>query len=130
MIKANELRIGNLIEMPADSGKPFWKVLEIKELGIIYGQSWETGTAYCKYDIPNPIPLTPEWLERLGYKYSAEDQKWFKQGSLLGPLYSIYDGFYGIQGLGIHPGNRYKCVHQLQNLYFALTGEELQIKMP
>lgn len=132
MIKANELRIGNLIEMPANSGKPFWKLLEIKEHGVIYGLGWETGTAYCKYDIPNPIPLTPEWLERCGLIKAIKepDDSWQTWGN---PHIDIamaeggfvlfirdVDGYYGQI-----VGKPMQYLHQLQNLYFALTGEEL-----
>lgn len=126
MIKANELRIGSLIAMPADSGKPIWKVLEIRELGIIYGQSWETGTAYCKYEIPSPIPLTPEWLERIGFEWKANIHRWVH-----GTGFRIIQTDAGFEnGIGdgsfIQPPLRY--VHQLQNLFFALTGVELELK--
>ena len=73
---------------------------------------------YCQYsEFISPIPLTPEWLERLGFVnhrkniYSKEGINFihYKEGViyLAGPRH--INLFY---------------VHQLQNLFFALTGHE------
>lgn len=70
-----------------------------------------------------PIPLTEEWLVKFG----------FENGELLVfEGYVLFKKFPDIITLEID-GNRmplhgFKYVHQLQNLYFALTGEELTIK--
>lgn len=136
MIKANELRVGNLIAMPADSGKPYWKVLEIRENGVIYGIDWESGTAFCKLDIPDPIPLTPEWLERCGLELRREDKIWQIQvGNTSYLEIEAEEPFMcGVTPetwrdiCPIYIWNEIKHVHQLQNLYFTLTGEELTIK--
>ncbi|AGO49671.1 hypothetical protein Phi13:2_gp061 [Cellulophaga phage phi13:2] len=68
-------------------------------------------------DYLQPIPLTKEWLERFEvlnpeYPYSFE--------------VAIIGGEYRIIWNGIMKEVRY--VNQLQNLYFALIGEELTIK--
>lgn len=74
-----------------------------------------------------PIPITPEWLERLGWQvvdqgsgayYWLEKQCWFHiHSSADGTLYANFNN-------NAIPIN---SLHQLQNLYFALTGEELTI---
>lgn len=74
----------------------------------------------------SPIPLTPEWLERFGfenYDYGA-----WKLGEFLidqsGGAYPLY-----IKGQFDNTlATTIVYVHQLQNLYFALTGEELETK--
>lgn len=86
-----------------------------------------------------PIPLTEEWLLKCGfYEENSKDrltiQAWspghpsqrfnidFKDGEIL--LVSRYQGD---TGNNLFMRN-IKEVHQLQNLYFALTGKELTIK--
>lgn len=118
MIKANELRKGVLI---------------IDYTGIVrevFGediqqQCWhEEGQSGTTEAPLNPIHLTPEWLERCGFKD-------------IGPYwqYNGKPGFVLLKENGVayigNPVRTYvKTVHQLQNLYFALTeGEELNVKL-
>ena len=69
-----------------------------------------------------PIPLTEEWLLKLGfYKYKGNNSDCFLNG---------FETACNMTML-FWKGNQIKnikYVHQLQNLYFALTGEELTIK--
>lgn len=111
-MKASELRIGNYIGILDPGIYKKCDLLDIKD--ILDGD-----TTY------KPIPLTPEWLVRAGFtqkdmadlglycslKISDEiklsmlaDSIWIDEH----PTPAIY-------------------VHQLQNLYFALTGLELNI---
>jgi hypothetical protein len=90
-----------------------------------------------------PIPLTPEWLERYGYiemEYVYSDGS--KTNAFVGkgrryiiryfkhiaetPYYGVEHSPYP-QSHNCIPGEL-RYVHQLQNLYYALTGEELTIK--
>jgi hypothetical protein len=85
-----------------------------------------------------PIPLTEEWLLKFGFKRRFACNKWFEKshkGVLL--LTNDFNEIKGeafstkIEFVFIHdytPSVRAKYVHQLQNLYFALTGKELTIK--
>ena len=81
-----------------------------------------------------PIPLTEEWLLKFGFK-SREDNEYgyLRLENRVGDFYvrPSYDGGY-YWGFGwsneINNQRNIKCVHQLQNLYFALTNEELMIK--
>jgi hypothetical protein len=66
----------------------------------------------------NGIPLTEEWLVTFGFEY-IEEYKWWEIDWCnftidLGGEYEFEFAFHPI-----------KYVHQLQNLYFALTGKEL-----
>jgi hypothetical protein len=74
-----------------------------------------------------PIPLTEEWLVKFGFNFSGynnEDKA----------LYKIDDEVWIVKNIVTKQFylNEYqleiKHVHQLQNLYFALTNEELTIK--
>ena len=79
-----------------------------------------------QFDLINPIPLTEEWLERFGFK---EKSKWtFVLNTPSGRMLTYHLGtkiiHYGSDGYGSGEINC-KYVHQLQNLYHALTGKEL-----
>lgn len=74
-----------------------------------------------------PIKLTEEWMEKFGFfrnggkYYTNTDAPFFElQDHSNGKLQILKTNFY--------PSQRIQYVHQLQNLYFALTGEELTIK--
>lgn len=80
----------------------------------------------------NPIPLTEDWLIKFGFQYDYE-------GNLfLEPIHDDTEAnFYfhwEVDELVLRDSfedvfmSRLNYVHQLQNLYFALTGEELTIK--
>jgi hypothetical protein len=72
-----------------------------------------------------PIPLTEEWLLRFGFE--DKGKKVFRiVNSGMNMSFSV-----AFTGIGYTPcqfsSKRIEYVHQLQNLYFALTGEELAI---
>lgn len=79
------------------------------------------------------IPLTEEWLLNLGLTFSEafkdhfykhiEGQKLFSVFPFsTKPFCRITEGDFAIYNMPC------RFIHQLQNLYFALTGEELTIK--
>jgi hypothetical protein len=133
-MKANELRIGNYV---------------YDTLGKVNKIDLEAITYIVKepHNQVKPIPLTEEWLEKFGFK-AWDDKKtiytlerhidkynntcfrfWLQLDKLvfdyiqneIHPTESIFDDK-NIIRLEV------KYVNQLQNLYFALTGEELIIK--
>lgn len=123
MIKANELRVGNWVIDPVDGRM---KTTNIYQIGK--HQIDDTNTNYL------PIPLTPEILEKAGfvkYQYGGNNQfegykvRWSKD-SIYGFLTS--DNIFALLGFERRHQN-IKYLHQLQNLYFALTGEELEINL-
>jgi hypothetical protein len=113
-MKANELRIGNLIDT-GDFHIPSCKgIYEMKNDWFTYSNMF------------NPIPLTEEWLLKFGFK---QDETYcsihIKYGiELMNIANKYFRGYY--RGATIAIDIQY--VHQLQNLYFALTGEELTVK--
>lgn len=112
-MKANELRIGNWVK--GITGNP------IKLTGAdIFVLEQGDDNGLCE-----PIPLTPEVLEKCGFEKSLGVYV-INKACIFGSLSKIniyiedYDADY-----------EFTCpehLHQLQNLYFALTGEELQYK--
>jgi hypothetical protein len=129
MIKANELRLGNYVLCKG-------KVERIH--GVNYHGDIKLNLYADKYtdeDI-NAIPLTLEWLERMGFKKESSFlnvQHYSISIIELPKLYLIQlEEKEGIYQLIINDGETdlgkpFQYVHQLQNLYFALVGEELTI---
>lgn len=113
MIEPRELRIGNLLYI--QTGATSLCPIEITGLDI-YDQ--------FKGFIPSlqPIPLTEEWLVKFGFekKRGWDDSPFYKKNDV--DIYIVSDkSFTNELDVPI------KHVHQLQNLYYALTGEELPI---
>jgi len=71
------------------------------------------------FELINPIPLTEDWLRRFGFKESNLALLGFNGIELL-----RRDGGY-LYWNSIPSDRVIKYVHQLQNLYFALTEEVL-----
>lgn len=124
-MKASELRIGNLVY---SNNYPV-TVCAIDEDGEITTTSNYEGT--LNGDI-TPIPLTEEWLLKFGFEQSEEHEPFTIFRDLVDTTYKIalyiweHNGHYSPMITGCNCELYY--VHQLQNLYFALTGEELTIK--
>ena len=123
-MKPNELRIGSWVKHPA----AVWSHrTEVQGYGYVEFQ-WEehdwAGIAECTINLEDvkPIPLTEEWLLKFGFEYSDlnGDSGLWKIPPF--QIYGKYNQFIYDYKLDVN------YVHQLQNLYFALTGEELTIK--
>lgn len=71
-----------------------------------------------------PILLTEEWLLRFGFEKSG--LYWTNGLMIINPTSEDFVFDYGMT----KHQSRIKYVHQLQNLFHALTGEELTIKEP
>ena len=121
-MKATELRIGNWVK---------WNYEERSD-----GNAYPVEFGYELDDIKNnpnivkPIPLTEEWLKRFGYYTS--NGPWGTiavRGDGRKTTYQL--DRYGEYWTHDREGYRVdlKYVHQLQNLYFALTGQELELKL-
>jgi hypothetical protein len=76
-----------------------------------------------------PIPLTEEWLLKLGFKRIKKGIGWDKlsDGKLILVEVPTNKGNIVAFNYDADKYNYLKYVHQLQNLYFALTGVELQL---
>lgn len=126
-MKASDLRIGNLI---------------YNGIGEVFPVNGETinnfNAGQAVLGVFKPIPLTEEWLIKMGfekdYKLEELEENRLKQWGYGDIQYANFiricyhetgkftTSFHGT------PLTKPKCVHQLQNLYHSLTGEELTIK--
>jgi len=119
-MKASELRIGNLV----NHIRKGVIVVGIMELDFV-----EKGVL----DI-EPIPLTEEWLVRFGFEFEKYTESIIANKSDLALLTMVgWKYFTFTTNLG--NGKNEYCkdiiyVHQLQNLFYSITGEELTISDP
>ena len=130
-MKASELRLGNRVYWESAPGVLNAEKLSIADWVAIAEEA--EGSQHYK-----PIPITEEWLLKFGFEPYSNGLG-LKLTNLNGfertlrvvdlkyvclddhdPNLIAEDGEAGLCGI--------KYIHQLQNLYFALTGEELIIK--
>lgn len=116
MLKTRELRIGNLI-----SFKGLWH----GEVSEVYNYFIKIGSRKSSYpcDVLSGIPLTPEWLLKLGFDMRPKNDD-FDRWNIEGVGEEIWQHDHGF----CHDfafGGDLLYVHQLQNLIHALTGKEL-----
>jgi len=143
-MKANELRIKNLLK---DKKGNIFKVESILTNGInLYEWSdshhgvFSGGTELSyDYDELELIPLTEEWLLKFGFKKYNKETDYdsiyeYKNKKSIMPKSGYFEfavGFIEDEiNVFLYSGDclkHIKYVHQLQNLYFALTNEELKL---
>lgn len=154
MIKASEIIVGRLFNVPREDQSPF-RIDTIEYLSGNFGKvgMYPTIDGKIRDDLHpltwyiehlSPIPLSPEWLERAGFTKSNNKTKdlWYKEFKREHEELSSY---FFIGKLKEDPTNMYYCgfenplravninniyfVHQVQNGYHFLTcGEELTFK--
>jgi len=113
-MRAEELRIGNYV---IDEFGDCRKILHLNKSSVEFDYG-----IIDMYENLKSVPLTEDWLLKFGFiKLEGWDDTFFFQ------LNNVQILEYNISGYDYDDFN-IKNVHQLQNLYFALTGEELTIK--
>jgi hypothetical protein len=106
-MKANELRIGNWYHWYA-----FGKNYEYQVEAIDLIQNYKNF---------EPIPLTEEWLIRFGFEGT---EFMIAKGNFIYHKGNKTLTWFGVMLLN----SLWDEVHKFQNLHFALTGEELELK--
>lgn len=127
-MKETELRIGNYFYLKLDG--------EDDELCLCNNFDFEDDEE--TWNRKTGVPLTEEWLLKFGFENEIieeiETKLWCNQINLHQEYWSnkAHDGFSFATAtesdhVTFKSGYSIKHVHQLQNLYFALTGKELEI---
>jgi hypothetical protein len=132
MINPKELQIGNRVWesnsfTPGTDDFDEIVIASINDLDKVIRD--DQGNGYS-YDSLYPIPLTPDWLERCGFVNGDKHRRSEYDGPnniTIGEVSADSNSF-ELLGSEWSIGNPFKYVHQLQNLYHSLTGEELTIK--
>ena len=139
-MKKEELRIGNYLKFHSRFGQ----VMEIRFEDIsLFDKNFEDGEGtydYPYYEHPNLSgePLTEDWFRKFGFK-NDYGTNWTKsigidysEGQLIisysfsreDKAFQVSQGTGGDNCIWIYPPKP-NYVHELQNLYYALTKDEL-----
>lgn len=143
MIPQNELRIGNFV---FDDENAECKISCLFSDKKIKYEGYEMDDFQVEYEnnesiylssVINPIPLTEEWLVKFGFKeqigwYKFIGGEWVNSIEVshndLNKWYCYYRNFNkGTADDFVLLRNDLKYVHQLQNVYFALSSIELSL---
>ena len=129
LISENDFRIGNLFfgnyetEEDEKIHSVVCKILGYDPFNSFYWVENKEGIE--EFSSFQKIPLTEEWLLNFGFenKYGS-----YVLSTLRGTI-QIEEDLAEISSVITHNGFMSPCeyVHQLQNLYFALTGDELTV---
>jgi hypothetical protein len=127
MLKANELRIGNYYMFADSDGIVCRQVKEIKhnQFGLLSDYDG------VNFEICRPLNITEEWLPKFGFTIKDTQYAYLNLPNKGAYIYINHNG----TGIALENDEfelsypiELKYIHQLQNLYFALTNTELTIK--
>jgi len=142
MIQATELRVGNLVM----TNNSKYRTNDVGKIACVVSIDSEnnfedkkgTATVYLiddKYKDTHgqwlhfyePIPITEEWLFKFGFVDGHKCEE-YHNFIILDPFFIVA---YKKNNYHLHVYGKFnieiKYIHQLQNLYFALTGKELEL---
>lgn len=129
-MQAKELRIGNYVEQGIYG---FQKCTAIQIARFEANQLNKTEADY--YNHWKPIHLTEEILLKCGFELDSKKVYWQMKGCDLFLEIMQSKEWFSHKHIGFNLSHRgvtlieINHLHQLQNLYFALTGEELEINL-
>lgn len=116
MIKANELRVGNLLEYYIPTDNLGWLVETIDWQDIRECQ--EQNESFNSNN--RGIKLNEQWLIDLGFEFNDFDETYCKGRIRITKDLKVF------VGLCLLPKKNY--VHEIQNIFFDIEGVELTLK--
>jgi hypothetical protein len=137
-MQANELRINNLVFVDNPKHHPGFKgvaliVTSVDKLNVGVGKYDDGEVVHIfsqKMKYIQPIPITEEWLVKMGFEKDGNNYYTHigERFDLVVTWDTIDKCFYTelrpLEGNSLQIDCEY--IHQLQNLYFTLTGKELE----
>lgn len=128
MIETKELKTGNIVALEYPDGLEYCEVktIGISSVGLLNGLG-----DFNNFGIESikPISLNNNWLLRFGFELDEKTNE-YKISGINEPCYFTVGGDFVLKALISIIDDYEGCyyVHQLQNLYHELTGEELILK--
>lgn len=132
-MQSKDLRIGNLIEVKCVAKEVGFDDFDVQPCNLQNLISISNGNEDFLF---RPIPTTEELLVKLGFEKRADfdvyTNIWELKGFMvsLGDYINIHVDWADEVGHGYHSIRCYEelFAHDLQNIYFALVGKELEMK--
>jgi len=123
-MKKEELMYGNKL-LFLNEVVTFSHISQIREDGVFWIKTIESKIDSKSFHF-KPIPITEEWLLKFGFfKYNNAYVLEKPNENIMNFKFSIWSDFtYNSSEFPVE----LKYAHQLQNLYFALTGTHLKLK--
>lgn len=114
-MKTSELRIGNIVDTAVG-------IIQITDISPTTNKLYNPNALHA-------IPITEEWLIKFGFISMDDDGLWEAENEELFRIQepTLEEGHICAWNT-YDVGEPIEFVHQLQNLYFALTGTELELK--
>lgn len=123
-LKPSDLRIGNLIQEQNIGILKIELIDRCTVSGFVNGRYGFAQIEDCK-----GIPLTEEWLFKSGFDKVRYEKYAHCKLNKLRAYPHVFNNSFGIYIMGAYSLPYVEYVHQLQNLFWCLTGEELEIKI-
>lgn len=120
MIDVKELRIGNYVRPKNDNGRES-KIGTVFAINNYLVSVNDNNNPY-DYHLLEPIQITKDILSKCNFV----KREWGDTVVYYNPLMEL-DAYFRLNGVDYNIEVKY--LHQLQNLYFDLTGKELEVKM-
>ncbi len=132
MIPATELRKGNCVNLNGTScyvSQIMWNEIETMRVNAN-----DKTYSKCTYQDLQPITLTPEILSKCNFikqeRFHYSNVFTSKEGNfIINQLRGSCEISYGLDGNLAIISKRELSLHELQNLYFALTAKELEVEL-
>lgn len=153
-MEAKNYKIGNYVCVENDKHHPYLKNRTLEVIGIriaegidkvTFKQNFKYAVSIKTTDNPienseynqylefiKPIPITDDWLKLLGFIESGAELLYLPMPELKSEIHyekKPYGNVITLQSsVGMFIPNDISYIHELQNLFFALTGTELILK--
>lgn len=135
MLRANDLRIGNIVLYKPYGNRDGEPVIIAGMLGMKAYFNKHSNESGMFHNL-EAIPLTPELLQKCGFEKRDHDDKvyTYDADNIRIPICLHWPGINGECSLTDVPhtqilSERFKYVHQLQNLFWCITGTELEVNL-
>lgn len=124
-ITTADLRVGNILNYDTAEGETVTTVVDWQDI------KWVSEDPEGFNLVHSIVPLTDEWLNRFGFE--KQKNNWWKLLICNEWSFLYWERLAGTE-LSVNKHSimlpHIQYVHQLQNLFFCLFGEELKINQP
>jgi hypothetical protein len=130
---ASELRVGNWVKCKTTDGYKFGKICDILDIGYFAARCdgveyrGKFGNIGVDIESAEPIELTDELLEKCGFAEPCDELYEHENGKF--EIAKEQCKWWVTWNGGAYFWFDIKYLHQLQNAYYMVTGEELNIEL-